>query len=278
MGLFDKKTCAVCGAKIGALSGKKLSDGNLCKDCVKQLSPWFDAYKESSTVEIRAQLAAREANREALKDFKMTKSFGEFGAILIDEEHRRFLVVDDTATSLFGERSEVTTLEEVIDRNPDVLEFSQVRDVDIDIVQTQREEKQTVNGEQVSYDPRHIRYMYEFALVIRVEHPYISAIRVVMNNGAVQILNEGERLKNKIGLMLAEYLLDLPIRNVKTEARIYDNNSLKAWLLRNPYAMPDYSYGFKCSLKNWKEIQRYGYYLLMVQEVKDTLQGTTPAQ
>ena len=271
MGLFDKKSCAVCGGKIGALSGKKLSDGSLCKDCTKQLSPWFDDYKAASTADIRAQLSARKANRAALSDFKMTQSFGEFGAILIDDEHQKFLAVADTSPSLFGERKAVTELEDVLEFNPDIIDFSQIRDVDLDIVQTQREEKQTVNGEQVSYDPRHIRYMYEFAMVIKLDHPYISTMRVVLNNGAVQIVNVGERLKNKIGLMLAEYLLDLPIRNVKTEARIYDNNGLKAWLLRNPYAMPDYSYGFRCSLKNWDEIQRYGYYLLMAQTLKDAL-------
>lgn len=271
MGLFDKKTCAVCGEKIGALSGKKLSDGNLCKACAKQLSPWFSEHKAASTEEIRAQMEARKANRAALSEFKMTKSFGEFGAILIDDAHRKFLAVADTSPSLLGERKAVTALEDVLEFNPDIIDFSQIRDVDVDIVQTQREEKQTVNGEKVSYDPRHILYMYEFAMVIRVDHPYISSMRVVLNNGAVQILNVGERLKNKIGLQIAEYLLDLPVRDVKTQAARYDNNGLKDWLLRNPYAMPDYSYGFRCSLKNWDEIQRYGYYLLMAQTVKDAL-------
>ena len=35
MGLFDKKECSICGAKIGLLGNKKLSDGNMCKDCEK---------------------------------------------------------------------------------------------------------------------------------------------------------------------------------------------------------------------------------------------------
>lgn len=41
MGLFDKKYCDICGEKIGLLGNRKLEDGNLCKDCAKQLSPWF---------------------------------------------------------------------------------------------------------------------------------------------------------------------------------------------------------------------------------------------
>lgn len=41
MGLFDKKYCDICGEKIGLLGNRKLSDGNLCKDCAAKLSPWF---------------------------------------------------------------------------------------------------------------------------------------------------------------------------------------------------------------------------------------------
>ena len=41
MGLFEKKYCDVCGEKIGLLGNRKLEDGNLCKDCAKKLSPFF---------------------------------------------------------------------------------------------------------------------------------------------------------------------------------------------------------------------------------------------
>ena len=41
MGLFDKKYCSICDEKIGLLGNRKLSDGNLCKDCAAKLSPWF---------------------------------------------------------------------------------------------------------------------------------------------------------------------------------------------------------------------------------------------
>lgn len=51
MGLFDKKVCDICGEKIGLLGNRKLDDGNLCKDCAKKLSPWFEE-RRHSTVEI----------------------------------------------------------------------------------------------------------------------------------------------------------------------------------------------------------------------------------
>ena len=37
MGLFDKKYCDVCGAKIGFLGNRKLEDGNLC--CLRKVCP-----------------------------------------------------------------------------------------------------------------------------------------------------------------------------------------------------------------------------------------------
>ena len=48
MGLFDKKVCDICGEKIGLLGNRKLDDGNLCKDCAKKLSPWFEERRHST--------------------------------------------------------------------------------------------------------------------------------------------------------------------------------------------------------------------------------------
>ena len=47
MGLFDKKICDICGEKIGLLGNRKLDDGNLCKDCAKKLSPWFEERRQA---------------------------------------------------------------------------------------------------------------------------------------------------------------------------------------------------------------------------------------
>ena len=57
MGLFDKKYCDICGEKIGLLGNRKLEDGNLCKDCAKQLSPWFSDRRRSTVEDIKRQLA-----------------------------------------------------------------------------------------------------------------------------------------------------------------------------------------------------------------------------
>ena len=60
--LFEKKECDICGGEIGLLGNRKLEDGNLCKDCAKKLSYWFDDRRHSTVEEIRAQLAYREEN------------------------------------------------------------------------------------------------------------------------------------------------------------------------------------------------------------------------
>ena len=272
MGLFGKNNCSVCGGKTGMLGGKKLSDGTLCKECSKKLSPWFDGYKQSSVSDIRDQLEAREENRRELEQFDLSMVFGEFGAILIDERAKKFLVIDNTSDHLFGSAQIVTSLDQVIDRNPDIIDFSQVRDVDIEIRESKREEKQSVNGEQISYDPKHYLYMMSFEMKIEVEHPYIHTIRVKLNNGTVQIHNVGERLKNRPMKMLAEYMLGLPVIDVKTAA-LYDNNSLRDRLLRNPYEMPDYAFGFRCSLRNQSALEEYAYFLEMVRIVREILLG-----
>ena len=62
MGLFDKKYCDICGEKIGLLGNRKLENGNLCKDCAKQLSPFFSERRRSTVEEIREQLNTKEIN------------------------------------------------------------------------------------------------------------------------------------------------------------------------------------------------------------------------
>ena len=78
MGLFDKKTCDFCGAKIGLLGNKKLEDGNMCKDCAAKLSPWFSERRQSTKEEIAGQLAYREENRKAVAAFHPTRSIGKY--------------------------------------------------------------------------------------------------------------------------------------------------------------------------------------------------------
>ena len=64
MGLFDKKICDICGEKIGLLGNRKLDDGNLCKDCAKKLSPWFEDRRHSTVEDIHDGLSAGKIIKE----------------------------------------------------------------------------------------------------------------------------------------------------------------------------------------------------------------------
>ena len=269
MGLFSKKTCCICGEKVGLLGGLKLKDGDLCKECKKKLSPFFDDGKESTIEDIKNQIAAREENYKQLDNLEINKIYGEFGVILIDETNKKFVALKDTSDSLFGNQRTVNGIEDVKDKNPDIIDFKDVEDVEIKIVQTNREERQTINGEQVSYDPKHYTYMINFDIVIKVNHPYIKVIRFSLKEGTIQIYNEGLRKQDDY---IAGFVKDkLGLQRVENKAVHYDNLSIHNLVDKAMQIMPDYSYGFKCTLKNYDDIKEYAYYLALSDEIRTTL-------
>ena len=111
MGLFDAKYCSICAAKIGLLGGRKLSDGILCKECAKKLSPLFSERRSSTVDQIREQLDYREANKAAVAAFKPTKLFELNRYLFVDEENGTFLV--NYRKDFAGD-------------NPDVIKLSQI--------------------------------------------------------------------------------------------------------------------------------------------------------
>lgn len=172
MGLFDKKYCDVCGAKIGLLGNRKLEDGNLCKDCARKLSPWFSDRRSSTVNEIKEQLAYREENKNAVAEFRTTRTFGKHTKLLLDENARKFLV---------------TSASNLADANPDVLDFSQVTGCDLDIQESRSELKtKDSEGKSVSYNPPRYEYSYNFYVTIHVNHRYFDEIRYSVSNGYVK--------------------------------------------------------------------------------------------
>lgn len=272
MGLFKKENCCLCGGKTGLLD-KKVRDGKVCKDCTKKLSVWFDDYKNSDKVLLEAQIALRTHDAVIAKDFNFNKIFGEYGVILIDEDAQRFIAFPSTSKGLFGNQRDVKSIDDVIDLGPDIIRFDMVEDFEIDITETSREEKFTENGEQKSYNPPHILYMETFTLRMKLNHPYIKSIYIQLNDGAVQIKNIGRRQWTDPGRKLAAHLLNLPGLVKENQQAVYDNDTLLKAFLRSDYEMPDYSYGFKCSINNWEEVQRYHYYLAMAREIQDIIKG-----
>lgn len=192
MGLFsflDKKSCDICGGEIGLLGNRKLDDGNCCKDCAKLLSPWMTDRRKQSVADIKDHLAYREANKEKVATFNVTRTLGDHTKVFLDEDAGLWLV---SRKAKFQ------------DENPDVLAFSQVTGCDVDVDEDKDEEKrEDENGNDVSYDPPRYIYRYDFCVIIHVNTPWFTEIKVPINSSGIEQrysveYQEAERKANEI--------------------------------------------------------------------------------
>ena len=188
MGLFDafkKKDCEICGKEVGIFGYKKLEDGEICKDCVKLLSPWFDDRRHSTVEQIKAQLAYREENKAALNAFRPTVAYGErytLRAELVNGVPSRFVV----------ERTDSYKEE-----NADIVNFKDVTSFNIDVREHNREIKyRNSKGEEVSYHPPRYEYSYDFYAEIHVNHPYFDDMRFQINRDTINL----ETVERRSGL------------------------------------------------------------------------------
>lgn len=169
MGLFDKKSCDVCGEKIGFLGNRKLKDGNLCKNCAGKLSPFFRERHSSTVEEIRAQLAYRAENAEKLKDFHPGLTFGTDEKVCLDSECKQMIV---------------TSAEDWISGNPDIIDLDRITEVETCIEDNEEEIFfKDKDGNEKSYNPPRYRYAYEFHITFRIDSPWFDEISVDLNNG-----------------------------------------------------------------------------------------------
>ena len=179
MGLFDvfkKKDCEICGKEVGMFGYKKLEDGEICKDCVKLLSPWFDDRRHSTVAQIKAQLAYREEKKAALAGFRPAVAFGEQYTL-------RAELVNGVPTRFVVERTD-----SYLEENADIINFKDVTSFNIDVQESDRELKtENSNGEEVSYNPPRYEYSYDFCVEIYVNHPYFDDIRFQLNRNSVDL-------------------------------------------------------------------------------------------
>jgi uncharacterized protein (DUF1499 family) len=174
--LFEKKECNFCGGEIGLLGNRKLEDGNMCKECARKLSPWFDERRHSTVEQIKAQLAYREENKQKLASFHPVKSYGENYELKVELANgvpSRFVVAQ---TSNY------------LEENADLIAFKDVTSFNIDIDEHERELKQrNSEGEMVSYKPPRYEYSYEFRAEIFTNHPYCDDIRFRLNRNTLNL-------------------------------------------------------------------------------------------
>jgi len=190
MALFDKKNCDICGAKIGLLGNRKLEDGNCCKDCAKQLSPWMTDRRRTTVEDIRAHLAYREENRRKLAQFNAASIVGENWKVMVDPSMGAFIV---TRGNNF--RAD----------NPDIVLLSQIVSCEVERKEHQKEiYQQTQDGTKKSYIPRRYEYTYDFEVHIQVNTPWFNEIEFKLNTFSVdryapeyrQYEAEGDQIRN----------------------------------------------------------------------------------
>lgn len=180
MGIFDflkKKDCDICGKEVGLLGYKKLEDGEICKDCVKKLSPFFDDRRHSTVEQIKAQLAYRAENEKALAGFNHSVAIGKYEKMFIE-------IVDGVPT-----RFVISTSDDYRSKNPDIISFKNVSSCTPDIKENRTEEKYTNDkGERVSYDPPRYEYNYDFNIKLNISGcEYFDFINLDLNSGSVEL-------------------------------------------------------------------------------------------
>ena len=193
--LFEKKVCDICGGEIGMLGNRKLDDGNLCKNCAKELSPWFSDRRHSTVEEIRQQLAYREDNKKKVQMFQITRDFkGSNAHVFIDDQHGWFTIA-----------SRIN-----VENNPDILELSQITSCRLDVEQERTEEfYEDKEGNEQSYDPPRYNYSYDYKIELGVRAPWFNEMRMSLNTFSIPEHDRGrildtENLGNQIVAALTQ--------------------------------------------------------------------------
>jgi rubrerythrin len=200
MGLFDKKYCDICGDKIGLLGNRKLEDGNLCKECAAKLSPFTTDRRRTTVDEIKAHLDYREANKDEVAKFNVTRTFGDRTKVMLDEDNQKFIV-----TSASRWQSE----------NPDVIAFSQVTGCQSEIRESRTEiKRKDAQGKEVSFNPPRYDIDYDFYLTIHINSPFFNEIEFKLNNNRIEErtsveFREYERQANEIRQALTKVRQDV---------------------------------------------------------------------
>ena len=184
MGLFDrfkKQDCEICGKEVGMFGYKKLKDGEICKDCVKLLSPWFEDRKESTVEQIKQQLVYREQNAKDLESFEISRIIGDSQKMYIEEVNgvpNRFFIYDGL---------------DYLKHNPDIISFRDVISCTVDIEARDEEiMKEDEEGNSVSYNPPRYEHNYNFFIEMHIRNnPYFNQIRFDVNSETVTMESVG---------------------------------------------------------------------------------------
>ena len=186
MGLFDflkKQDCEICGKEVGMFGYKKLEDGEICKDCVKLLSPWFEDRRHATVQQIKEQLVYREQNAKEHENFTISRKIGDEEDIMYIEE------VGGVPTRFF-----VTGRSDYKAENPDIISFRDVISCVTDIQVRDEEIKQkNAEGQMVSCNPRRYKHHHDFYIKMEIRNnPYFDDIKFRINSSCITLETVGD--------------------------------------------------------------------------------------
>ncbi len=178
--LIRRSVTSAEGQKIGLLGNRKLDDGNLCKDCAKKLSPWFEERRHSTVEDIKRQLEYREKNKKAVMDFCITRQINTRNYnVFIDDNKGNFTVARKLD----------------VNENPDIVPLSAIVQCRVDVDQQQHEETYTKDGETVSYQPPVYKYEFDYTMRIKVRTQWFDDMDFRLNTFSISSDNRSELME-----------------------------------------------------------------------------------
>ena len=219
MGLFDrfkKQDCEICGKEVGMFGYKKLEDGEICKDCVKLLSPWFEDRRHATVQQIKEQLIYREQNAKAHENFTISRKIG-------DEEYFMYIEeVSGVPTRFF-----VTCRSDYKAENPDIISFKDVASCVTDIqVRDEEIKERNAEGQMVSCNPRRYKHHHDFFIKMEIRNnPYFDDIKFRINGSCITLETVGDIGGGFGGAALAGLFQGVGLSTAGVQTHSYRNSS-----------------------------------------------------
>ena len=197
---------------------KKLEDGEICKDCVKLLSPWFEDRRHSTVAQIKEQIAYRQRNAKELESFTISRQIGEEAYIMYIEE------VDDIPTRFF-----VTNCSDYMAANPDIISFKDVVSCVTDVNEWDDEiQQRDSEGNMVSCRPPRYEHHYDFFIKMEIRNnPYFDEIKFRINSSDIVLETVGDVDGGIGGSILAGILQGAGISTAGAQTNTLGNFSEK---------------------------------------------------
>ena len=104
MGLFDKKTCAICGGKVKGLLPASFGGEYVCGDCLGNVHIYDDIRFNMNMDDFRKYREFREENQKLKDVFQITETYDFgifFNKLFVDTKNNMFCLNSDLSTTIF---------------------------------------------------------------------------------------------------------------------------------------------------------------------------------